>query len=97
MHSCGVVQIGPRKVGSLGTAFLTIVVFSSLLLGLTGCAGVVASNSTSTVPPPSALSIISTALPNAQTGAAYSATLTATGSTLAARSLTTRPLASSRS
>jgi len=80
MLSCGVLRIGPRKVGSFRTALLTIVVFSSLVLGLTGCAGLVASNSTGSVPPPtSALSITSSALPNAQTGVPYSAALTATG------------------
>jgi len=78
MLSCGFVQNGPRKVSSLGTALLTIIVMLTSVLGLAGCAGLVASNSTGT---PSPLSITSASLPNAQAGTAYSATLTATGGT----------------
>ena len=80
MLSRGFVHIGPRKVGSFGTALLTIIVTFTSVLGLAGCAGIVASNSTGSGTP-SPLSITTTALPNAQAGTAYSFTLTATGGT----------------
>ena len=80
MLSGGFLRIGPRKVGSFGTALLTIVVISSLVLGLAGCAGLVASKSTASVTP-ATLSVTITSLSNAQTAVAYSATLTAAGGT----------------
>ncbi|HWZ75640.1 MAG TPA: putative Ig domain-containing protein, partial [Candidatus Sulfotelmatobacter sp.] len=85
MPSNVVLRVGCRKVGGLGTAFLTIflAVAFAIVLALAGCSGLVSSNSPSSNPPPPpiSLSISTTSLPNGQANAAWSGTLTASGGT----------------
>lgn len=69
---------GPATTAKLFLAFLC----SALILGFSGCAGVVTRSATSTsTPPPTSLAISTSSLPNAQVNTAWTFTVSASGGT----------------